>query len=73
MEAANAESRGRAVLLGLGFTHHQLDQPVSAFSGGWRSRLALASALLIGSHSAVVVLLDEPTNYLDIAGVRTVF
>jgi ATP-binding cassette, subfamily F, member 3 len=66
MEASTVESRARAVLLGLGFKSNQVDHPVSSFSGGWRSRLALASALL---RRADVLLLDEPVNYLDIPGV----
>ncbi|EIN06700.1 P-loop containing nucleoside triphosphate hydrolase protein [Punctularia strigosozonata HHB-11173 SS5] len=66
MEAATAESRARTVLQGLGFQQDQFSRPVSSFSGGWRSRLALASALL---RRADVLLLDEPVNYLDIPGV----
>ena len=54
-------SRAWSVLLGLGFTKEMIDGPYSSLSGGWRSRCALASALLMGSD---VLLLDEPSNFL---------
>jgi len=56
----------RAVLHGLGFASPDGDRPVSAFSGGWRNRLALARALLRPSD---LLLLDEPTNHLDLDSV----
>ena len=49
-------------LTGLGFIAEQLDRPLAEFSGGWRMRAFLARTLL---QRAAVVLLDEPTNYLD--------
>ena len=61
--AFDARSRAQALLLGLGFEAPQLDQPVNAFSGGWRMRLQLARALI---HPAELMLLDEPTNHLDL-------
>jgi ATP-binding cassette, subfamily F, member 3 len=55
--------RAEALLLGLGFSQKELEQPVSSFSGGWRMRLNLAQALMCPSD---VLLLDEPTNHLDL-------
>ena len=49
-------------LSGLGFHQAQIDRPLQEFSGGWRMRAFLAETLL---RRAAVVLLDEPTNYLD--------
>lgn len=57
------EARAASLLAGLGFTQAQLQQPVKAFSGGWRMRLNLAQALIARSD---LLLLDEPTNHLDL-------
>lgn len=61
-----ANSRGAALLAGLGFTDEQMAQPVASFSGGWRMRLNLAQALMCRSD---LLLLDEPTNHLDLDAV----
>ncbi|MFD1559870.1 ABC-F family ATP-binding cassette domain-containing protein [Paraburkholderia silviterrae] len=61
--AHDAAARAQALILGLGFTAAQLDQPVNSFSGGWRMRLQLARALMCPSD---LLLLDEPTNHLDL-------
>ncbi|QBR01145.1 ABC-F family ATP-binding cassette domain-containing protein [Paraburkholderia pallida] len=61
--AHDAPARAQALILGLGFTGAQLDQPVNSFSGGWRMRLQLARALMCPSD---LLLLDEPTNHLDL-------
>jgi ATP-binding cassette subfamily F protein 3 len=55
--------RAREVLVGLGFRERDLDRQASEFSGGWQMRIALAKVLL---ENPDVMLLDEPTNYLDI-------
>jgi ATP-binding cassette subfamily F protein 3 len=55
--------RVRDVLSGLGFREGDLDRPAAEFSGGWQMRVALAKVLL---ENPDVMLLDEPTNYLDI-------
>ncbi|MBP7453220.1 MAG: ATP-binding cassette domain-containing protein [Ottowia sp.] len=59
----DAVPRAQALILGLGFQVHELDQPVNSFSGGWRMRLQLARALMCPSD---LLLLDEPTNHLDL-------
>ena len=51
------------VLLGLGFLKKDLDRKTEEFSGGWQMRIALAKILL---ENPDIMLLDEPTNYLDI-------
>ncbi|KAF8751726.1 ABC transporter [Rhizoctonia solani] len=69
LEAINAEateSNVRVILLGLGFSSEQLDDPYTSLSGGWRSRCTLGSALL---QKPDLLILDEPTNYLDIPSV----
>ncbi|WP_426210322.1 ATP-binding cassette domain-containing protein [Massilia sp. TWP1-3-3] len=62
-DAYTVQSRGEQLLLGLGFTLDQMQQPIVSFSGGWRMRLNLAQALMCPSD---LLLLDEPTNHLDL-------
>jgi len=51
------------ILIGLGFTKNDFDRPCDEFSGGWQMRIALAKVLV---EDPDIMLLDEPTNYLDI-------
>ena len=60
-----APARAAEILSGLGFSHADLARPMAEFSGGWRMRVALAAALFA---EADLMLLDEPTNYLDLEG-----
>ncbi len=59
----DAVPRAQALILGLGFKSHELNEAVNSFSGGWRMRLQLARALMCPSD---LLLLDEPTNHLDL-------
>ncbi len=65
IDAWSAEGRASTILKGLGFTDAEQRQPCSAFSGGWRMRVALAAVLF---SEPDLLLLDEPTNYLDLEG-----
>jgi ATPase subunit of ABC transporter with duplicated ATPase domains len=61
----DVEAKARGVLAGLGFTDKRFGSKVSTLSGGWRMRCQLAAALL---QTADVLILDEPTNFLDMLG-----
>ncbi|MDC1228864.1 ATP-binding cassette domain-containing protein [Octadecabacter sp.] len=65
IDAWSAQARASSILKGLGFTSSEQLQPCSAFSGGWRMRVALAAVLF---SEPDLLLLDEPTNYLDLEG-----
>ena len=60
-------ARTRSALLGLGFRESELELPVSALSGGQKSKIGLARLLL---SAPGLMLLDEPTNHLDIPSVE---
>ncbi len=51
------------ILSGLGFLSADFDRQCLEFSGGWQMRIALAKVLV---EHPTIMLLDEPTNYLDI-------
>lgn len=57
------KAKTKKILMGLGFSVQQLDQPVSSLSVGWKMRIVLAKLLL---QEADFYLFDEPTNHLDL-------
>jgi ATP-binding cassette subfamily F protein 3 len=66
-EAYTVDHRIKQVLDGLDFRPEDYGRPVETFSGGQQSRLMLAKLLLA---SPDVLLLDEPSNHLDIDTTR---
>lgn len=61
------ETRIKEALGGLGFAADSFQRPFDSFSGGWRMRAELARIL---ASKPEILLLDEPSNYLDIPAVE---
>ncbi len=66
IEDTNYDAEIEKTLLGLGFKRDDFHRPTSEFSGGWRMRIELAKILL---QKPDLILLDEPTNHIDIESV----
>lgn len=60
------ETRVKIALGGLGFTVEEFSKPFTSFSGGWRMRAELSRVL---ASKPDLLLLDEPSNYLDLPAV----
>jgi ATP-binding cassette subfamily F protein 3 len=67
VEDINFDAEVEKILIGLGFTRNDFTRPTSEFSGGWRMRIELAKILL---QKPDLILLDEPTNHIDIESVQ---
>ncbi|KAI7521003.1 Elongation factor, partial [Hortaea werneckii] len=61
------EEEVRKTLVEFGFAPEQLSGPITALSGGWKMKLALARAVF---QEPDILLLDEPTNHLDVKNVK---
>ena len=66
LEDINFEAEVEKALGGLGFKRNDFHRPTSEFSGGWRMRIELVKILL---QKPDLILLDEPTNHVDIESV----
>lgn len=66
LEDVNYDAEVEKALRGLGFKREDLNRLTSEFSGGWRMRIELAKILL---QKPDLILLDEPTNHIDIESV----
>ncbi|WP_299887413.1 ABC-F family ATP-binding cassette domain-containing protein [uncultured Lacinutrix sp.] len=66
IEAINYDAEVEKALKGLGFKQADFTRLTNEFSGGWRMRIELAKILL---QKPDLILLDEPTNHIDIESV----
>ena len=60
-------NRAEATLSGLGFSPSRFNDPFASFSGGWQIRAELTRILV---SQPDILVLDEPTNYLDVPAVE---
>ena len=67
LDGYSAEASAGELLLGLGIAIEQHNGPMSAVAPGWKLRVLLAQALFADPE---IMLLDEPTNNLDINAIR---
>jgi ATP-binding cassette subfamily F protein 3 len=61
------ETRVKSALCGLGFRERDFRRPFTEFSGGWQMRAELVRTLVMQPE---LLLLDEPSNYLDLPAVE---
>lgn len=66
LEEINYEAEVEKALRGLGFRREDFGRQTNEFSGGYRMRIELAKILL---QKPDLILLDEPTNHVDIESV----
>lgn len=66
LEEVNYNAEVEKALRGLGFKREDFSRKTSEFSGGYRMRIELAKILL---QKPDLILLDEPTNHIDIESV----
>lgn len=59
--------RVEAALSGLGFSESRFNDKFSSFSGGWQMRASLARTII---SQGDILLLDEPSNYLDVPAIE---
>lgn len=57
----------RSILHNLGFSQEEIRKPIAVLSGGEATRLQLALVFL---RPANILVLDEPTNFIDLATVE---
>lgn len=65
--AYEIRNKAEATLSGLGFAEKRFKEPFASFSGGWQTRAELARVLVAEPE---ILLLDEPSNYLDVPAVE---
>ncbi len=67
LDGFTIRARAESILQALGFSALDFERPVETLSGGQKSRVMLAKAILQGQD---LLLLDEPTNHLDLPSLR---